>query len=443
MTGLVRRATALALLATLACDHVRPPLDPPDDPPVLPSTAAIVSEAVSTSFAESRTGASLHQAGVAYVSLVPGTYPGALSAAITNRRTGAGTTARMYDGGLDPLPIPAETGDILDFAIDVGASEPQRFQQPVPLKMLPVVVRTEPGSGKRDVPLNLRVRIVFSEPMSRTSITGATVLLQQGGSPVPGEVALSADGLETTLAPASELLPETDYTIVVTGAIQDASGSPLATATTAVFTTIPDEFSGTGSVEVAILATGADVGGEYTAMLDGLRAFPVLLISSSSEGRSSSLANVTAGGHSVSLVMPANCSVLQPVRAVEVRAGQVTRVVFEVTCAPLVSAVRITAPTVGQGPAQYRVQHGTSGYWDYGGPSSYADFALLAPNDTVIRELHIDMSGGNWWHHFRLLDVPDGCTVQRNPSVQAELIYGDTLEIEFPVACPAALQRHP
>ena len=174
---------------------------------------------------------------VAYVSLPPGTIPNGLSATISNRRTAVALTVSLVAGGLDPVPIAAETRDTLDFAIDVGATAPERFARPVPEFLKVKVVRTEPPAGKRDVPLNLRVRIVFSEPVNPATVTSVTLGLQQAGIAIGGEVAVSADGLEASFLPAADLLPETDYTIAVGDGIRDSDGSQLESPVTAGFTT--------------------------------------------------------------------------------------------------------------------------------------------------------------------------------------------------------------
>ena len=59
-------------------------------------------------------------------------HPNGVAATISNRRTSAGLTVPLLDGGLDPVPIAAEAGDTLAFAVDVGASAPERFIRVVP-----------------------------------------------------------------------------------------------------------------------------------------------------------------------------------------------------------------------------------------------------------------------------------------------------------------------
>ena len=429
MTTHVPGRLLAGVLTLAACDGSMPVV-PSNDPP-----RAMVSDAVAAAVSATP-GASVLVDGVAYVSLVPGTFPGAVHATISNRGTGAGVTAGMFEGGLDPVPVAATAGDTLDFTIQADGTDPLRFEQTVPLTMLPIVVRTQPAGGKRDVPLNLRVLIVFSEPMSRATVTGTSVALQREGASVEASVTLSANGLEATLAPAEDVLPATEYTIVVTGSVRDAAGNPLASPTSAKFTTASPSSVGDGGIEVEVVVTGSDASGGYEARLDGSRAFPSLFLSSSATSRFTYLGNVPAGDHFVELTVPVNCSADPGALAAEVRPARLTRVRFTVTCVPLVAAVRITTPTVGPGPEAYRVLRGTMGYWDYGAPTGYDHFAYLAPNDTLTRELGISQGGGEWWQYFLLMDVPANCSVQvANPLGDLELVFGDTLEVNFPVTC--------
>ncbi len=227
----IRYATfGLALLAQAAIgcsDGVGP-----DEPT---PGKAIVSNPVATSAAVEQ-GAALALP-VAYVSFAPGTYPRGKQAVIGNRRGSVRLTVALISGGLDPVAIPAEAGDSLAFAVDTGGTVALEFIQVVPPTVAARVVRTEPPSGGRDVPLNVRVRVVFSEPVDPASVNGATLALRQGAEPVPGEVAVSADGLSGTLLPAEGLRPGTEYVLAVSDGIRDSDGTRLEAPVTAAFTT--------------------------------------------------------------------------------------------------------------------------------------------------------------------------------------------------------------
>ncbi|HEX2721490.1 MAG TPA: hypothetical protein VHM24_01130, partial [Gemmatimonadaceae bacterium] len=102
-----------------------------------------------------------------YVSASPGSSPGS-SASITNRtrdrRSGSTTRADViiHDGGFDPVRIAASAGDTLqvEFRSAEGSALVARAAV-VPRSRPPTIVRTNPGPGKKDVPLNARFQIVF------------------------------------------------------------------------------------------------------------------------------------------------------------------------------------------------------------------------------------------------------------------------------------------
>src|SRR5688500_13668031 len=54
---------------------------------------------------------------IAYVSMLPGTMPNAVSATIRNVRTDASVEALVQAGGFDPVAVPAQTADTLEEAI--------------------------------------------------------------------------------------------------------------------------------------------------------------------------------------------------------------------------------------------------------------------------------------------------------------------------------------
>jgi Tol biopolymer transport system component len=105
------------------------------------------------------------------------------------------------------------------------------------------VVRTEPGAGSGDAPIDVLVRVVFSEPVIRDSVINAFGVMQNGNL-VDGTVQVSPDGLAGTFIPTNYLLPTTRYTISVGSGIQDADGSGMRETVTADFTTAGLPFTG-------------------------------------------------------------------------------------------------------------------------------------------------------------------------------------------------------
>src|SRR5262245_33393714 len=205
-------AGLLLLILAGSCEDGTAPEKP--EPAGTTLTAIVSDPAEFVGLASSMVGVTSLAGPVTYVSFPPGTFPtsgseGSLT--VRNLRTLAVLTAGLQDGGLDPEPLPADVGDSLEFTIDTGGTQPIEFINEVPDAKRPTVVRTDPKSGKRDVPLNIQLRVIFSEPIIATTVTNSTLVLQQQGSPVAGRIQVSLTGLEATFFPTSPLLPETDY----------------------------------------------------------------------------------------------------------------------------------------------------------------------------------------------------------------------------------------
>jgi Bacterial Ig-like domain len=348
----------------------------------------------------------------------------------------------LVDGGLDPVPVAAEAGDTLAFVIDAGSAEPTRFVQTVPQFTRVRIVRTDPPGGKRDVPLNLRIRVILSEPVLPATVTDVTLGLEQAGTPVSGQVTLSADGLEAGFQPVEALLPGTDYTIVVREGIRDTEGSQLE-AFSADFTTGPSGTAPFGAIEIVLRPTGTDFDGEYVATLDGARP---LFIYPTLSPRAVYFSAVSTGTHLLALTAPVNCLLERDELPITIRAGFISRAEFRVTCEPFLGTVRITAPTSGPTPSStsFRVTHASASYWDYGyamGP--FVQLGTLEPNGTLIVPIQMSKAGDRYWHSFMLVDVPESCIVTGiNPTEDDSLTFRDTLHVEFPVSCSTSGEQH-
>ena len=210
---------------------------PPDGDPGL----ALVSEPVAlggSAAAVSRAFATLAaQTDFSFTAFLPGEYPDGETAEILNQRTGERIAAPLLEGGLDPVGIPAEVGDLLEISILAGQTLLARKFYPVPERKPPVVVRTQPPEGKSKVPLNLSIVVVFSEPIDGGSVTAESFELLRNGEPVPGEIRVIDGGLRAEFQPDEELLRSTEYTIALTTDVDDLSGDRLEAAYEASFTT--------------------------------------------------------------------------------------------------------------------------------------------------------------------------------------------------------------
>jgi Tol biopolymer transport system component len=206
--------------------------------------------------------------GSAYVSLRPGTVPGGNIATIRNRRTGGTEMALIIAGGFDPVTIAASPGDSLDVDVELfEPGAPVHIVIPVPLTRPPVVVRTDPPPKKRDVPLNAAVVVVFSEPIDSTTLTTASIQLLDGSTRVPTHLDLrDSMHVRAVLVPDALLAPNVTYTLVVTSAVRDLSGDPLAEPISVGFTTAAGP---SGRSQIAFTQYG---GASYEGAYQGIYA---------------------------------------------------------------------------------------------------------------------------------------------------------------------------
>jgi alpha-tubulin suppressor-like RCC1 family protein len=179
------------------------------------------------------------RAGFAYVSMSPGTAPAGERVIATNLTTGIVREGALRDGGFDPIPVPASAGDTLEIVIHGPDGVIIYARAMVKSKKRPIVVRSDPPKGKRDVPLNVTSFIVFSEPMDPATVTSQTLQLLHVGEPVQGNAALSADGLRAEFTPAELLRPETVYVLHVSDEVADRQGDRLEAPLDVEFTTGP------------------------------------------------------------------------------------------------------------------------------------------------------------------------------------------------------------
>jgi len=205
----------------------------------------------------------------AFVSVAPGTVPGATAVTITNLRTGDDTATSFTDGGFDPVAVPATAGDTLELRITLAGGALAYAKAGVPARRQPRVVRIRPTAGRIDVALNTNIILVFSEPVDRTTLAGGFRLLHDGVD-VAGTFG-PVEGSEVGVAfePAAPLAPATEYELVVTGSVRDLSGDGLEESVTSSFTTAaagavpspeepPDLPDDPPDMSVGIFVAGAD-----------------------------------------------------------------------------------------------------------------------------------------------------------------------------------------
>ncbi len=108
----------------------------------------------------------------------------------------------------------------------------------------PAVVSTSPLNGSGTTTPGASITATFNETVDPTSITSSTFqLLAPGGAVVAATVSYNPATMTATLTPASQLVPLTSYTAVLTGGsanprVQDLAGLPLASDFSWSFSTV-------------------------------------------------------------------------------------------------------------------------------------------------------------------------------------------------------------
>lgn len=200
---------------------------------------AVVSEPLSSAFVYKPTtsqAAALLSAPTVYVSVDARTFPSAALVTVRNRTSGESLRRPVADGGLDPVAIAASVGDRLEltFTGDANATVGV-LNSLVPPSRRPRVVRTIPARGKKDVPLNAVVTVVFSEPVRPTSAAGIRLL--QNGQPVSGSVTIASDGLRAEFRADQPLAPNATFLVAVSSQVMDVNGDTLEASVDVDFAT--------------------------------------------------------------------------------------------------------------------------------------------------------------------------------------------------------------
>ncbi|PKP06229.1 MAG: hypothetical protein CVU10_01300 [Bacteroidetes bacterium HGW-Bacteroidetes-5] len=89
----------------------------------------------------------------------------------------------------------------------------------------PAVVSTDPANGASGVPLGKVVSVLFSKPMSSTSLNSSTFTITQGITPVPGVITYS--GNTALFTPTSNFTANTVYTGTITTGAKDVLGNSI------------------------------------------------------------------------------------------------------------------------------------------------------------------------------------------------------------------------
>ena len=241
----LRSAAVGAAIATLGC------ATEPDVPPRQAADDALVSD-TRRAATLAVGGLSLHRGLLAstrmstlalenefvHIALAPGLVPDGLTASISNKRLEGEVSVTIRDGGFDPVPIAATAGDSVIVNVMLANGGIRSFRKGVPGRRRPTVVRTSLPRGKRGVPLNMHIRVVFSEPVDQATVDPSTVRVLRGRNPIPGVVRIvDGGGVVAAFIPSSPLEPNAEYRIEITTGVKDLQGDALERVTAETFTT--------------------------------------------------------------------------------------------------------------------------------------------------------------------------------------------------------------
>jgi hypothetical protein len=291
-----------------------------------------------------------------------------------------------------------------------------------------------------ELPLEIEIESSGTTPVTfdvDCQSTGALVTVTTTGLDLdPDGYRLVVDGVDRQFAPANgttvALLGAGRHTLMLQGFADNCTreGPVSQTVTVSGTQLVPVTFAAicrakTGVIQVS-LAPG-DVEGAHEVRLDGTGALSLV------PGQFVHFARVAPGDHVVSLTSPDHCQADQAELPATVTAGGVTRdtvaVVFPVVCEP--TRLLITAPTAGQAPnlpyAAWGCATGSYFCYYYG----YDYFGPVPPNDALLVLAEPGVS-----YDVELRDLPGGCRVTgSNPAQSPAVQAGDTVVVEFPVAC--------
>lgn len=234
------RLTALVIIATLASSVCSdPPLEPRNDEELTIDQIGEIAGLLGTLSRGLRDTQQL-----AFVSVEPGSLPEGSEVVVKNR-DGVESRAPTLEGGIDPLSVPATTGDLVEVSVVDGADGSVVEVSMIPVYFMPpIVVRTEPPRRRTSVPLNPLFIIVFSEPIDPASVTDQTILLRSNRGLHPLALSMRQGGTTVEARPLTALLGSTDYELEIGTGIRDLTAEHLQATETVEFQTVPCDLSG-------------------------------------------------------------------------------------------------------------------------------------------------------------------------------------------------------
>jgi hypothetical protein len=204
---------------------------------------------------------------------VGGAANGAAGPVTVNSATSLTATLNIAtDADLGPRDVTVTTGTEVD-TVPAGFTVQPTTVSP------PTVVSISPDYALGGVPINSSIYVVFSQPMDRSTITTANVLVYlssavYGSVPVTGSVSLDAAGRVLTFTPTAALAVNTVYNVDLTNGVTDASGNSIGYYSSyfgtafAASTTPPTVVGVNPSVNSAAVGTNVSIQLQFSASMN-------------------------------------------------------------------------------------------------------------------------------------------------------------------------------
>ncbi len=181
--------------------------------------------------------------GIVYVSGLAGAVTGTLAGteilSVRNQRTQTEIAIRIENDGSFPLKnLHAEVADDLVVTVyNKGRPQTQTELFTVIDNVRPVVIKSKPTNGSKDIIIDTSLFIYFSEPIDSTTINENSFIVADSTGAITGSIDFSYDYTIATFTPAQSLEENTEYRMVMTTEATDLQGNTLISDFIASFTT--------------------------------------------------------------------------------------------------------------------------------------------------------------------------------------------------------------
>lgn len=210
--------------------------------PAAGATGVAVNTAVTVTFSEAMSTASITTATILLKDAANNTVPASVTYNSANNSATLTPNSALAVSTMYTLSVLGGSAGVKDAAGNALASTfTSSFTTTVPDTTPPTVIAVSPAAGATNVPVSTVVTVKFSEAMTASTISASTFRLTNPvGTVIPATVTYSAATNTATMTPTSPLAANTTYTATVVGGssgVKDLAGNALVSNFTWTFTT--------------------------------------------------------------------------------------------------------------------------------------------------------------------------------------------------------------